>query len=165
MDRSQKNTLAVKAVTPFTNTRRLEFFISADQLIFGENVWAIEVHQADATSDDLLFDFHYLIEVTDPNNQNTTSVGSNFGKTQWSYLDGGVAPPPNWTALGFDDSPWKTGQAPLGYFDENENIHPFQTETSFGEDPNQKIQGTYFRKNFTVGEIGGRSSTCSNLPS
>ncbi|MDA8979343.1 lamin tail domain-containing protein [bacterium] len=149
-----KNTLAVKAVTPFTNTRRLEFFISADQLIFGENVWAIEVHQADATSDDLFFDFHYLIEVTDPNNQNTTSVGSNFGKTQWSYLDGGVAPPPNWTALGFDDSPWKTGQAPLGYFDENENIHPFQTETSFGEDPNQKIQGTYFRKNFTVGEIG-----------
>ena len=149
-----KNTPAVKAVTPFTNTRRLEFFISADQLISGENVWAIEVHQVDARSDDLFFDFHYLIKIMDPNNQDTTSVGSNFGKTQWSYLDEGIVPPPNWTALGFDDSPWQTGQAPLGYFAENENIYSFQTETSFGEDANRKIQGTYFRKNFTVEEIG-----------
>ena len=149
-----KNTLAVKAVTPFTNTRRLEFFISADQLISGENVWAIEVHQADATSDDLFFDFHYLIEVTDPNNQNTTSVGSNFGKTQWSYLDEGVVPPPNWTALGFDDSPWKTGQAPLGYFAENKNIHPFQTETSFGEDPNQKSKAPISGKTSRWGKLG-----------
>lgn len=148
-----KNTPAVNPVTPFTNTRRLEFFISADQLIPGENVWAIEVHQADATSDDLFFDFHYLIEITDQNNQNAISLGSNFGETQWSYLDEGVVPASNWAAPGFDDLPWQIGEAPFGYFAENERVNPPQTETSFGEDPDSKIQGTYFRKNFTVEEI------------
>ena len=148
-----KNTPAVNTVTPFTNTQRLEFLISADQLIPGENVWAIEVHQADATSDDLFFDFHYLIEITDQNNQNTISIGSNFGETQWSYLDEGIVPASNWTTPGFDDLPWQTGRAPFGYFSENERVNPPQTETSFGEDPERKIQGTYFRKNFTVEEI------------
>ena len=148
-----KNTLAVNPVTPLTNTRRLEFFIAADQLIPGENVWAIEVHQADATSNDLFFDFHYLIEITNQNNQPTISLGSNFGETQWSYLDEGIVPASNWTAPGFDDLPWQTGKAPFGYFAENERVTPPQTETSFGEDPDSKIQGTYFRKNFTVEEI------------
>jgi len=148
-----KNTPAVNTVTPFTNTRRLEFLISADQLIPGENVWAIEVHQADATSDDLFFDFNYLIEITDQNNQNTISIGSNFSENQWSYLDEGIVPASNWTTPGFDDLPWQTGEAPFGYFSDHERVNPPQTETSFGEDPERKIQGTYFRKNFTVEEI------------
>ena len=147
------NTPAVSTVTPSTNTRRLEFFISSDQLIPGENTWAIEVHQANTASDDLFFDFHYLIEVPGPNNQNTISVGSEFGKTQWSYFDEGIVPASNWTALEFDDSLWQTGEAPLGYFTNDESVNTFQTETSFGGNPNDKIQGTYFRKNFTVEEI------------
>ena len=33
----------------------------------------------------------------------------------WKYLDTGVAPPPGWTGLLFDNSAWKTGAAKLGY--------------------------------------------------
>jgi hypothetical protein len=33
----------------------------------------------------------------------------------WKYLDTGVAPPPGWTGLSFDNSAWKTGAAKLGY--------------------------------------------------
>jgi hypothetical protein len=33
----------------------------------------------------------------------------------WKYLDTGVAPPPGWTGLSFDNSAWKTGAAKFGY--------------------------------------------------
>ena len=146
-------TPALSAITPYTNTRRLVFFVSEEQLLPGENVWAIEVHQANVASDDLFFDFHYLIEIPEPNNQDTISVGSDFGVNQWSYLDSGIAPPANWTSLEFDDSAWQSGEAPLGYFANDGQITDFQTETSFGDDAGDKIKGTYFRKNFTLDEI------------
>ena len=33
----------------------------------------------------------------------------------WKYLDTGIAPPPGWTGLSFDNSAWKTGAAKFGY--------------------------------------------------
>jgi len=33
----------------------------------------------------------------------------------WKYLDTGVAPPPGWTSLSFDNSAWKIGAAKFGY--------------------------------------------------
>ncbi|MDA7518161.1 lamin tail domain-containing protein [bacterium] len=147
------NTLALDPVTPYSNTRRHEFSIAADQLLNGKNVWAVEVHQANTASDDLFFDFQYLIEVPVENNQNPISIGSDSGETHWSYFDDGATPQANWTSSDFDDVNWKTGEAPLGYFTNTGAITEFQSETSFGGDPDNKIRGTYFRKNFTLEKI------------
>src|SRR5262245_57312626 len=40
-------------------------------------------------------------------------VGLGSGST-WKYLESGP-PPTGWSQVGFDDSRWKSGAAPLGY--------------------------------------------------
>jgi hypothetical protein len=35
--------------------------------------------------------------------------------SRWSYLDTGARPPAGWQKIGFDDSSWSRGEAPLGY--------------------------------------------------
>jgi hypothetical protein len=60
----------------------------------------------------------------------------------WRYLDTGIDPDPGWAALGFDDSAWAQGPAPLGYGD------PVATEVSFGGDAGNKHITTWFRHDF-----------------
>ncbi len=68
----------------------------------------------------------------------------NRGET-WKYFDRGMEPSPAWTRLGYDDSSWKSGQAPLGYGD----VNP-ATITDSGPTPANRYTTTYFRKSFTV---------------
>ena len=60
----------------------------------------------------------------------------------WSYLDSGVAPDPSWTTVGFDDTTWAAGPAPLGYGD------PVTTEISYGGNAGAKHITSWFRLTF-----------------
>jgi hypothetical protein len=71
------------------------------------------------------------------------SVGS-----VWKYLDDGSDQGTAWVALGFNDTGWKSGLAPLGYGDANGQLPA--TTTSYGPDPNDKYITTYFRRSFEV---------------
>ena len=66
---------------------------------------------------------------------------------EWRYLDDGSDQRSPWTAIGFDDSAWSTGNAQLGYGDGDE-----VTVVSFGGDPDNKQITTYFRHEFTVAD-------------
>ncbi len=79
----------------------------------GENVIAVEVHQADRTSSDLVFDLGLQLlgdEAPPPSGGAGIARGS-----EWRYWDGAQAPGSSWMWDDFDDASWKTGAAPLGF--------------------------------------------------
>lgn len=63
----------------------------------------------------------------------------------WKYLDDGSNQGSAWTATGFNDASWASGGAELGYGDGGET-----TVVSYGPDPNNKHETTYFRHSFTI---------------
>ena len=65
--------------------------------------------------------------------------------SDWAYWDLGTDPDPAWNTVGFDDSAWAVGPAPLGYgeFD-------IQTEVDDGGDPFNRHITTWFRHEFTA---------------
>ena len=69
----------------------------------------------------------------------------------WKYYDKGAAPS-NWTATGFNDSNWATGQAPLGY-----GMTGLKTTVGYGADANNKNPTTYFRKTIKLDGVPSRS--------
>jgi hypothetical protein len=84
-------------------------------------------------------------------NQQSEEVLTSKGAEHWLYLDIGQEQA-GWTALVFDDSGWREGQARLGYGKDGE-----VTEVRYGpnddntlNDGNNKYITTYFRKYFTV---------------
>ena len=64
---------------------------------------------------------------------------------EWKYLDTGAAPEENWFSADFDDSQWKSGQAPLGYGDDD-----IKQEVSFGGDSDDKHVTTFFRRTIDI---------------
>ena len=70
------------------------------------------------------------------------------GAEGWRYFDSGSALPSEWYAEDFDDSNWKTGQAPLGY-GENDVATPI----SFGNDPRTKLPAAFFRRTFEIKDL------------
>ena len=83
--------------------------ISTDQLVDGENVLAVEVHQSSSSSSDVSF----KLELT-----SAPFEGENFviraGAT-WRYLDDGSDQGTAWRERDFDDSGWSSGRAELGF--------------------------------------------------
>lgn len=67
----------------------------------------------------------------------------------WKYYDKGQHAGDGWTTAGYDDSGWASGQAMLGY--DNQNV--VKTKTSYGPDANNKYTTTYFRKTFDVSDV------------
>ena len=68
-----------------------------------------------------------------------------FGyNSTWRYYDAGEATS-GWQTVGFNQSSWKTGAAPLGY-----NMDGIRTTVSYGGNPDRKNPTTYFRKTFTL---------------
>lgn len=65
----------------------------------------------------------------------------------WSYWDTGVEAP-GWTTVGFDDSAWPTGPAPLGYGDSH-----IVTTVSFGGDSSNKHITSWYRTHFDVSQV------------
>ncbi|MGI9242408.1 MAG: PKD domain-containing protein [Verrucomicrobiales bacterium] len=69
-----------------------------------------------------------------------------FGDT-WSYLDTGVAPAAEWTAVEFDDGAWLSGVAELGYGDSQ------ATTIGFGGSSSSKHITTWFRRSFMATDV------------
>ena len=67
------------------------------------------------------------------------------GAEGWRYWDANAAPPADWFAVDFDESEWKTGQAPLGYGEED-----IATSLSFGSDARSKRPAAFFRKEIQI---------------
>ncbi len=70
----------------------------------------------------------------------------------WKYLDTGVDQGSAWTAPGFNDRPWASGPAELGYGDSADG-HPEATTLGFGPDANQKFPTYYFRRAFALTNV------------
>jgi hypothetical protein len=66
----------------------------------------------------------------------------------WRYNDSGTDLGTGWRALGFNDAPWGTGTAPLGY--PVGSASPVTTLVSYGPNAANKYPTTYFRKQFSV---------------
>jgi hypothetical protein len=63
----------------------------------------------------------------------------------WKYLAIGPAPEPRWRTNDFDDSTWKSGAAPLGWGDGEENTVVFA-----GPDTSESPVTTYYRQSFVL---------------
>ncbi len=68
--------------------------------------------------------------------------------SEWRYWDGEGAPAADWTTKDFDESAWRSGVAPLGYGNGNE-----ETELRFGNDPQDKRVTAWFRRTFEVEKV------------
>jgi photosystem II stability/assembly factor-like uncharacterized protein len=102
----------------------------------GVNTIAVEVHQADASSSDLVFDLGLVITVAPPPMDDDIPPHAT-----WAYWDKGGDLGTAWRSASFDDSGWARGAAPLGYGE------PWiATPISYGSDPANKHITTYFRR-------------------
>ena len=91
--------------------------IDAGSLVDGDNVVAVEVHQAPGSSDT---SFDLSVEASDEAPPTDPVVVIN-GQSTWSYLDDGSDQGTAWRQPGFDDSAWATGRGQLGFGDGDEN--------------------------------------------
>ncbi len=85
----------------------------------------------------------------DPDRKVESSSFLDRGAEGWSCLDTGKAPASNWVQDEFDDSQWTTGQAPLGYGEED-----ISTVISFGDNDRDKFPAAFFRRKFSVEDVG-----------
>jgi hypothetical protein len=80
----------------------------------------------------------------------------------WNYLDDGSDQGAAWRALGFDDSAWASGPAPLGYCTGN-CPYTFNTIVGFGGVTSLKHITTYFRRAFVVDDPSRVESLTLNI--
>ena len=91
-------------------------------------------------------------------NETLIALGAN-----WKYLDDASNQGTAWRATGFNDAAWPNGNAELGYGDGDEakvvnfvDVDPVTAGV-------QKNATTYFRKSFTLANVGGISSVNLNI--
>ena len=68
-----------------------------------------------------------------------------MGAKEWKYLDTAEGPAKEWYKADFDDSKWKSGQAPLGYGDDD-----IKQTISFGDNEAEKNICAFFRRTIEV---------------
>ncbi len=68
----------------------------------------------------------------------------------WAYLDTGTDPGSTWNDVGFDDSAWSSGPAPLGYGDDG-----MATTLGYGSDANNKYITTWYRGSTSIRDLDG----------
>ncbi len=114
--------------------------LSLAQLPTGNHTIAVEIHQSSASSSDISFDLELVANEIDV---------VNYGGS-WKYLDDGTNQGTAWTATGFNDASWFSGNGQLGYGDGDES-----TTLNAGCTPvatcTTKFITSYFRKNITIG--------------
>lgn len=128
---------------------KLANIILPNTLINGDNVIAIEIHQISESSSDLSFDFKLTgIE---------TQIGLPGYNSVWKYYDNEQEPPHDsdgdtWKEGDFDDSSWSSGNAELGYGDDDENTVI-----------NADTYTAYFRNTFSISDPSIYESLQINL--
>jgi hypothetical protein len=130
-------TLALVSITGQAQFEFLEITVPFELFQSGENCVAVEVHQSNSMSSDLVFDLELSGEIFSKPVFNKLST--------WRYWSSALAAPVGWQNINFPDGNWPIGNGILGYGNENE-----ATVLDFGPDPFNKYITTYFRKSFFV---------------
>lgn len=107
-----------------------------DKLVLGANVFALEVHQADLASSDVVMDLELNHQFNGPPASTLIAKNSN-----WKYDASGAELGSAWREASFDDNSWQSGNGALG-FGEN-----YITTTL----PTGNIT-YYFRQTFTLAD-------------
>ena len=96
-----------------------------------------------------------IIETLGGDGGGDTTVSGNLTTTypiqreaSWSYLDDGLLPAANWTAINFNDTTWAFGNSAFGY-----GLPSLATMVSFGSDNANKYITTYFRKRIVITDL------------
>ncbi len=76
----------------------------------------------------------------------------------WKYRDDGSNQGTAWIQPNFNDTPWASSAAELGYGDGDE-----ATTIGYGVDPNNKFITSYFRRTFTINDIAAIHSLTMRL--
>ena len=139
------------------------FTIPASAFSVGTNVVAVEVHQTNATSTDLVFDMELIGNIA------PVSLIA-YGSNNWRYKDDGSNQGTAWQAAAFNDGTWKLGVSKFGYGD------PATTVVYSGCPPSNypaaensapgcgtKFITTYFRKTFNITGLANYSSFTFNV--
>jgi hypothetical protein len=135
-------TASTRASGHEANAQYVTFDISsqiANLRMSGDNTLDFEVHQADPSSSDLVFDAELIAWSTG----NFANPGANeiSDHDAWSFWDRGGDLGTAWRAPDFDDSQWSAAPAPLGF-----------GETYLGGELSPGPITTYFRKDFYASE-------------
>jgi hypothetical protein len=109
-------------------------------LVPGVNTVAVEVHQAAASSSDLVFDLALTLAATQP----PPDIAR---RSLWRYWDLGGNLGTTWRDRGFSDATWNSGGGPLGYGESYLN-----GTIGFGPSSSNKFITTYFRRPFQVND-------------
>ena len=109
-------------------------------LVPGVNTVAVEVHQAAASSSDLVFDLALTLAATQP----PPDIAR---RSIWRYWDLGGNLGTTWRDHGFSDATWNSGGGPLGYGESYVNA-----TIGFGPSSSNKFITTYFRRPFQVND-------------
>ena len=130
--------------------------LPASTFIAGNNTIAVEVHQTNATSSDLVFD----MELYGNPNINTTILP--FGSS-WKYLANNTRPA-NWETAGYNDVAWSTGNGSFGYGDGDETTCiPSGGGGTVCSPTGNKWITTYFRKVINIPDPGAFPNFILNL--
>lgn len=105
-------------------------------------VWAVAIDGEGAATVSSIAN----LSVNSPPGETTSFVSTG---AVWKYLDDGTDQSTAWRAPGFDDSPWASGPAELGYGDSTEG-RPEATVISFGNNSQLKHITYYFRHAFVA---------------
>lgn len=130
---------------------------STAQLLTGNNVIAIEIHQVAITSSDIAMNFLLAGTLVPPPANDSLIV--NY--TAWKFLDNGSNQGTAWAATGFNDASWASGNTILGYGDADTDLPNHQV--GYGGDTQNKYVTTYFRKSFNVANPAAYSSLSLSL--
>jgi len=130
-----------------------DFSIDASLLVDGDNVLAVEVHQASDTSSDVSFDLSLAGTVDGTPDEAIVALGSS-----WNYLDDGSDQGDAWRASSFDDASWPVDQAEFGYGDADE-----VTALRVRPDGSGRTRTFYFRHEFDVADAAGFSQLAIGL--
>jgi acid phosphatase type 7 len=140
------NTLATLAsdngTTPVTIT------LPSTDFVNGNNTIAVEMHQANVTSSDVIFDLEL--------NANGTPPAIIPFNSSWKYLDNNTNPA-GWETTLFNDASWLSANGILGYGDGQ------VPQLNFGSDANNKFITTYFRRQFNITNVNSYSDFVINV--
>jgi hypothetical protein len=117
---------------------------STAQLLTGNNVIAIEIHQVAITSSDIAMNFLLAANIIPPSANDSLIVNH----AAWKFLDNGTNQGTAWSATGFNDVSWASGNTILGYGDLDTDLPTHQV--GYGGNTQNRYITTYFRKSFNV---------------
>ncbi|NND01525.1 MAG: hypothetical protein HKN91_01945 [Acidimicrobiia bacterium] len=137
-------TLALAEVTGSGESAWTRWLLSPDILNEGENIVAVEIHQASNSGPDITFDMKMLVD-------NKPERFIDTGAT-WRYLDTGASLGSAWRNRSFNDAAWKKGESQLGYGEKDE-----ATKIKKGPGGDRHIT-SYFRRDFAVYDLGAVST-------